>query len=279
LYFTGCVTSNGLSTTQIEQEAKRCAQITSADQCSADTADQCTWIGYGRACQPGQPCVSGVCQGPIKGGGSLTDGGVSCARAKTACGQLTDATSCAADTVDQCRWYAYGQPCQAGQPCPGGVCQGPPPDPSCTDAGGVHVGCACPNGAVCVEENSAPIQCVTPVAGCLGGASACSCLPSSVGPCEASPDVSGLCLCTPTPAPSPSPSPTTPPMTGCPPCPTGEACVEQIGGPALANLPPHMCVTQAPCGAAGACACIFGQGTCTPSTTESNVCVCDNGIR
>jgi hypothetical protein len=56
-----------------------------------------------------------------------------------------------------------------------------------------------------------------------------------------------------------------------------QICVFQAGGPG----PSHFtCATQNPCGAAGACSCIVGQGTCQPNLMGAppGHCVCDNGL-
>lgn len=56
-----------------------------------------------------------------------------------------------------------------------------------------------------------------------------------------------------------------------------EVCVYQAGGPGPARF---TCATQNVCGAAGACACIVGQGQCMPDRMGSppGYCVCDNGL-
>lgn len=54
-----------------------------------------------------------------------------------------------------------------------------------------------------------------------------------------------------------------------------QVCVYQVGGPG----PSHFtCATQLPCGAAGACACIQGQGTCDMNLAADGYCHCDNGL-
>jgi hypothetical protein len=56
-----------------------------------------------------------------------------------------------------------------------------------------------------------------------------------------------------------------------------QICVYQIGGPG----PSHFtCATQNPCGAAGACVCIVGQGTCQAKLMGDppSYCTCDNGL-
>jgi hypothetical protein len=56
-----------------------------------------------------------------------------------------------------------------------------------------------------------------------------------------------------------------------------KVCVQQLGGPGPSRF---TCATQAPCGAADACACIDGQGTCAMPATggTGGFCVCDNGL-
>jgi len=56
-----------------------------------------------------------------------------------------------------------------------------------------------------------------------------------------------------------------------------QICVYQSGGPGAGRF---VCATQNPCGAAGACACIVGQGTCGPMLEGGSpgYCVCDNGL-
>lgn len=59
--------------------------------------------------------------------------------------------------------------------------------------------------------------------------------------------------------------------------PAPQICIFQAGGPGAGRF---VCATQNPCGAAGACVCIVGQGTCS-STLEGGSpgdCVCDNGL-
>jgi hypothetical protein len=274
LFLAGCGATNvGSNNNDINAKDQACATHSDAQSCGSDGANECSWIAYGHACPATGPCAAGVCQGPIAGGGTLTqDGGTVCAQpATTACQQFMDQSSCLADVADQCHWYALGIPCQVGQPCKSGVCQGPPPPPGCSDGGsgsGVGVGCACPNGGVCVQLDNGAIQCQTPIGGCLGGPSACGCLEPSDGTCAPSPDVTGLCVCK-----SPVPS-------GCN-CAPGEACIEQIGGPATQTPPQEMCVKLTPgcLGGVSACSCIPNQGTCMPSQTQAGLCICDNGIR
>jgi hypothetical protein len=56
-----------------------------------------------------------------------------------------------------------------------------------------------------------------------------------------------------------------------------EICVFQVGGPPPGRF---VCAKQNPCGAAGACVCIVGQGTCgnTLQGGGPGYCVCDNGL-
>jgi len=64
---------------------------------------------------------------------------------------------------------------------------------------------------------------------------------------------------------------------GCGECSAGQICVLQGGGPG----PTHFtCATRNPCGAAAACSCIVGQGTCQPNLmgTPPGYCLCDNGL-
>jgi hypothetical protein len=55
----------------------------------------------------------------------------------------------------------------------------------------------------------------------------------------------------------------------------GQICIYQGGGPGPAHF---TCATQLPCGAASACACIQGQGTCDPNLAADGYCHCDNGL-
>jgi hypothetical protein len=69
-----------------------------------------------------------------------------------------------------------------------------------------------------------------------------------------------------------------PPVDPCGGCQLDEVCIEQSGGPGAAHL---MCVSRAPCGANGICACIYNQGPCQyreASGDEPGICVCDNGL-
>jgi hypothetical protein len=56
-----------------------------------------------------------------------------------------------------------------------------------------------------------------------------------------------------------------------------QICVYQVGGPGASRF---TCAAQNPCGAAGACACIVGQGVCQPMLMGDppNYCTCDNGL-
>lgn len=62
----------------------------------------------------------------------------------------------------------------------------------------------------------------------------------------------------------------------------GDACVEQIGGPATQVPPPITCQAIPPgCALPDRCACL-AQGTlerCWSSDQVANLCICDNGIR
>jgi hypothetical protein len=60
-------------------------------------------------------------------------------------------------------------------------------------------------------------------------------------------------------------------------CSPGMICVFQVGGPGPSHF---VCATQNPCGAAAACACIVGQGTCQPNLMGDppSYCSCDNGL-
>lgn len=60
-------------------------------------------------------------------------------------------------------------------------------------------------------------------------------------------------------------------------CSSGKICVFQIGGPGPGHF---VCAMQNPCGAAAACACIVGQGTCQPNLMGDppRYCSCDNGL-
>lgn len=63
----------------------------------------------------------------------------------------------------------------------------------------------------------------------------------------------------------------------CGECPAGKICVLQGGGPG----PSHFtCAARNPCGAAAACSCIVGQGTCQPNLMGAapGYCLCDNGL-
>jgi len=60
-------------------------------------------------------------------------------------------------------------------------------------------------------------------------------------------------------------------------CSAGKICVYQVGGPGPSHF---VCAMQNPCGAAAACACIVGQGTCQPNLMGDppRYCSCDNGL-
>ena len=62
--------------------------------------------------------------------------------------------------------------------------------------------------------------------------------------------------------------------------PAPEICIYQAGGPGPGRF---TCATQNPCGAAGACVCIVGQGPCSNMLMgvgggSAGYCVCDNGL-
>ena len=62
----------------------------------------------------------------------------------------------------------------------------------------------------------------------------------------------------------------------------GDACVEEIGGPAVQLQPSITCeAIPANCSLADRCACVANSslGTCRSSDQVTNLCVCDNGIR
>jgi len=63
----------------------------------------------------------------------------------------------------------------------------------------------------------------------------------------------------------------------CGSCAEGTICVFQNGGPGPSHF---VCATQNPCGAAAACACIVGQGTCQPNLMGEppGYCACENGL-
>lgn len=65
--------------------------------------------------------------------------------------------------------------------------------------------------------------------------------------------------------------------SACGGCPAEKICVFQNGGPGPSHF---VCATQNPCGAAAACACIVGQGTCQPNLMGDppGYCTCDNGL-
>ena len=60
--------------------------------------------------------------------------------------------------------------------------------------------------------------------------------------------------------------------------PQPQICIYQAGGPGPGRF---VCATQNPCGAAGECVCIVGQGECSPAPEDGrspSYCVCDNGL-
>ena len=69
---------------------------------------------------------------------------------------------------------------------------------------------------------------------------------------------------------------------GCPPCPSGDVCVQQVGGTAQQIGSPPQTACEAPdaaCLAKGgkACACLStADGRCSDA---QGICVCDNGVR
>ena len=66
----------------------------------------------------------------------------------------------------------------------------------------------------------------------------------------------------------------------CSACDAG-VCVQQIGGPAATAPPPIVCQPEpADCRAAEVCPCFDPtQGRCIASSTQPDLCICDNGIR
>jgi hypothetical protein len=67
-------------------------------------------------------------------------------------------------------------------------------------------------------------------------------------------------------------------------CPTGQFCVDQIGGPAV-QPGPHTLTCASPdptclASATSACSCLpASNGRCQQSSTDPRICTCDNGIR
>ncbi len=62
----------------------------------------------------------------------------------------------------------------------------------------------------------------------------------------------------------------------------GDACVMEIGGPAVQVQPPITCErVSATCSLPDRCACLANStlGTCRSSDQVTNLCICDNGIR
>jgi len=62
----------------------------------------------------------------------------------------------------------------------------------------------------------------------------------------------------------------------------GDACVEEIGGPAVQAQPSITCESvPASCALHDRCGCLSNStlGTCTASQQVTNLCTCDNGIR
>ena len=119
------------------------------------------------------------------------------------CEVYNDQQSC--DAHSPCTWIATEQPCQVGQPCPGG---GACIDPTGTGSGSSGSGsggaaCACPDGGVCYEQIGGPaqqagsepdIQCY-PASACPGSCSNPCDEIVGQGTCTPDPNVSGLCLC------------------------------------------------------------------------------------
>lgn len=64
----------------------------------------------------------------------------------------------------------------------------------------------------------------------------------------------------------------------CGTCSPGTICVFQNGGPGPSHF---VCAMQNPCGAAAACSCIVGQGTCQPNLMGDppRYCSCENGLQ
>jgi hypothetical protein len=62
----------------------------------------------------------------------------------------------------------------------------------------------------------------------------------------------------------------------------GDACVMQIGGPAVQGQPSITCMSiPASCSLADHCGCLTSSslGTCLPSDQVTNLCICSNGVR
>lgn len=62
-------------------------------------------------------------------------------------------------------------------------------------------------------------------------------------------------------------------------CPDDEVCFEQAGGPPQPVDRPELQCIEPTAGTGDPCARIADQGTCKPSTTIRDLCLCDNGIR
>jgi len=181
-----------------------CAPHGDQASCTADAANGCAWANTGELCPATADCASdtgGFCYRPDPdgpGGGCACACPVACVDGQDCppcdcdcgCGDpstgsggggttstttmtptddpclaIADATTCRADTADECTWSPYDLPCMEGSPCPSGSCHGPV-DPG-DGGGGTGCACACPAcapGEVCPPcACDCPTTCTPPV--------------------------------------------------------------------------------------------------------------------
>lgn len=119
---------------------------------SCSDAETCTCMCP--LCPVGQMCPP--CDCACNGGSAPTT-------PSDACSMHDDATSCDADTANECTWTSLGIPCMEGQMCNTGVCQHIDPG----GGGGTGCGCACP--ACPAGEMCPPCDCGPMSGGGSGG--------------------------------------------------------------------------------------------------------------
>lgn len=209
---------------------------------------------------------------------------------------VTSFPTCAGECQDESDCPAILAPCQACEDgsvacpwsrCEDGMCKSgfdkcPSSDPcdgkSCGDTCTICTGTACPAMPSVLMFCDETLTCQLSVPACTAPVCEtneecnvvddCPQCPGITG-CASRKCVEGACVidCS------------DPPTDPCGGCPAEQICIQQNGGPGPAQG--FICAEQLRCGAAGACACIVDQGTCTYEfgvNGEQGICVCDNGL-
>jgi hypothetical protein len=181
------------------------------------------------------------------------DGSTACPWAHCIAGQCASGID-ACDNTDPCQGKSCGDACST---CPaGGVCN------NLAQYCDENLNCQVNQPMCTAPQCKQDSDCVTDVCGQCAGSSNCASQVCVDDKCQFS--------CP------------TPPMDPCGGCPTGEMCVDQVGGPASSTTATDHCAKAPPCPVpsdGSQCLCVQGEGTCKPAIDSGNTCLCDNGIR